>query len=39
MIELFSDLRHYCDAHKLCFSELDRIAYAHYAVERAGEVG
>jgi len=33
VIDLLADLRHYCDAHKLDFANLDRIAYGHYTAE------
>lgn len=36
VIDLLADLRHYCDVFGFCFVDLDRIAYAHYLVERSG---
>lgn len=34
LIDLLTDLRHYCDEHGLCFGDCDRVAYVHYAEER-----
>lgn len=36
--DLLADLRHFCDAHKLCFGDLDRIAHGHYVAEKGGEL-
>ena len=33
--DLLADLRHLCEAHELCFGDLDRMAYAHYSAERS----
>jgi hypothetical protein len=32
--DLLADLRHFCDAHHLSYSELDQRAYEHYITER-----
>lgn len=37
LIDLLADARHWCDRNKLCFGELDRIAYDHYLAELADE--
>lgn len=37
LISLLTDARHWCDANRLSFAELDRIAYRHYAAERVAE--
>ncbi len=34
VIDLLTDLRHYCDAHGYDFEECDGIANAHYLIER-----
>ena len=34
VIDMLTDLRHYCDAAGLCFGDLDHLAYIHYAAER-----
>ena len=34
--DVLTDLRHYCDKHKLDFAKCDRMAYQHYLAERNG---
>jgi hypothetical protein len=31
--DLLADLRHYCDAHNLCFGDRDRLGHTHYQAE------
>lgn len=38
LIDFLTDARHWCDANRLSFAELDRTAYRHYAAERAAEL-
>lgn len=33
VIDLLSNLRHYCDHHRFDFAKLDRLAYRHYIAE------
>jgi hypothetical protein len=33
LINFLADARHWCDRNKLCFAELDRIAFEHYLTE------
>ncbi len=33
VIDLLTDLRHYCDRERLCLGDLDRIAHGHYTAE------
>lgn len=33
IIDLLTDMRHYCEAHDLCFDDADRIAASHYSAE------
>lgn len=33
MCDMLADLRHYCDAHKLEFHRIDKMAYQHYTEE------
>jgi hypothetical protein len=37
--DILVDLRHYCDAYKLDFTNEDRIAYSHYSAELADLLG
>lgn len=37
LIDLLTDARHWCDANRESFAELDRIAYQHYAAEAVAE--
>jgi hypothetical protein len=37
LIDLLTDVRHWCDANCESYAELDRIAYQHYAAEAAAE--
>ena len=41
IVDLLADIRHWCDAEKARFAELDRTAYMHYSAEvvqaRTGE--
>lgn len=34
VIDILTDLRHFCDSARLAFGELDRIAHGHYVSER-----
>ncbi|MFI4915127.1 MAG: hypothetical protein ACIAS6_01295 [Phycisphaerales bacterium JB060] len=36
VIDLLADLRHYCQAQRLDYEDLDGIANAHYLIERPG---
>lgn len=36
VIDLLADLRHFCAARRIDYSECDRIASGHYATEIAG---
>jgi hypothetical protein len=31
--DMLADLRHYCDKHKLCFGDLDKVAHSYYQDE------
>jgi len=33
VIDLLTDLRHYCDSERLDFGKLDKVAYKHYCEE------
>lgn len=33
VIDLLTNLRHYCDHHRFDFAKLDRLAYQHYIAE------
>ena len=39
LIDLLTDLRHYCDAHGLGFADADRLAHQHYLAELVLPVG
>jgi len=33
--DMLADLRHYCDEHRLCLGDLDRVAHEYYQEELA----
>lgn len=35
--DLFTDLRHFCDIHKVDLADAQRISYQHYLAEKNGE--
>ena len=37
VIDLLTDLRHYCDAVGLDYGDLNRVACGHYHAERSGQ--
>jgi hypothetical protein len=37
LIDLLTDVRHWCDFHRESFAALDRTAYRHYIAELADE--
>ena len=37
LTDLLADARHWCDANGQSFADIDRLAYQHYACERASE--
>jgi len=39
LVDLLADARHWCDKHRVCYGDFDRIAHRHYLAELGEERG